>query len=219
MGGRGSGSYYRWHTKSVADGCRSIDVNWLNRNGFLNSGSFRNIYWSRNGERTGDINIRAESGRIVLEYRSSVGGGDWENVTEPVLLSWTKCNYGGHRPWFVCPRVGCGRRVGKLFSAGKYFLCRHCYDLAYETQNENPAGRNLLKAQNIRRRLGGSMSMIEPFPDKPKRMHWRTYYRLWDKHDHADRAYGLAMGAWIDRRWAALNSDEEPTRVRRRTRK
>jgi hypothetical protein len=32
--------------------------------------------------------------------------------------------------------------------------------------------------QGIRRRLGGSASLCEPFPAKPKGLQWRTYQRL-----------------------------------------
>ncbi|MHC4354801.1 MAG: hypothetical protein ACYS0H_19035, partial [Planctomycetota bacterium] len=34
--------------------------------------------------------------------------------------------------------VYCGRRVGTLYlvSGGKYFGCRHCYNLSYESRNE-----------------------------------------------------------------------------------
>ena len=38
--------------------------------------------------------------------------------------------------------------------------------------------RGVFKAQKIRTRLGGSVNLFEPFPEKPKRMHWRTYLRL-----------------------------------------
>jgi hypothetical protein len=38
--------------------------------------------------------------------------------------------------------------------------------------------RALAKAQAIRERLGGSASMMHPFPPKPKGMRWNTYHRL-----------------------------------------
>ena len=43
--------------------------------------------------------------------------------------------------------------------------------------------RALGQAQKLRQKLGGSGSMDEPFPDKPKGMHWRTYERICRKAD------------------------------------
>ena len=60
---------------------------------------------------------------------------------------------------------------------GKFAVCRHCRQLAYESQREPPHYRALNRAQAIRMKLGGSGSMDEPFPWKPKGMHWRTYLR------------------------------------------
>lgn len=66
-----------------------------------------------------------------------------------IKLVWTNCNYGGQRPWFICPK--CLRRVGKLSDRNhslrglsllfnlytkeaktKFFRCRKCLNLAYE---------------------------------------------------------------------------------------
>jgi hypothetical protein len=65
--------------------------------------------------------------------------------------------------------------VAILYGAGRYFLCRHYYDLTYESQAEDLPTRLILKAQKIRQRLGGTASLIDPFPQQPKGMHWRTY--------------------------------------------
>ncbi len=113
--------------------------------------------------------------RVVLSYRHRSGlGAEWEDVQEAVPLEWTPCNFGGERPWFVCPGVVngvvCGRRVVILYGPGKYFLCRHCYDLRYESQREDKKDRALRRAQKIRMRLGGSANMMEPFPERPKGM-------------------------------------------------
>ena len=114
----------------------------------------------------------------------ATGGDDeeWQDVEEPVPIVWTPCHFGGSRPWFVCPGivngVPCGRRVGKLYGPGRYFLCRHCYRLAYQSQREQPHERALRRANSIRMRLGGEPGMLCPFPEKPKGMHWRTYERL-----------------------------------------
>jgi hypothetical protein len=109
-----------------------------------------------------------------------VGGCEgWEDVKETVALSWTACNFGGERPWFICTGAGCGRRVAILYGPGRYFLCRHSYDLTYQSQRDNVMYRSLHRAQDIRERLGGSANMMEPFPEKPKGMHHDTYMRLW----------------------------------------
>ena len=50
--------------------------------------------------------------------------------------------------------------------------------------------RHLTIAQDIRLRLGGSARTDGPFPDKPKGMHWKTYWKLWHK---ADRATNRSM--------------------------
>ena len=118
---------------------------------------------------------------------------------EPVSLDWTDCNFGGKRPRFVCPGVGCGRRSAILYGLGKYFLCRHCYDLTYQSQRCNKMYRALHRAQNIRRRLGGSANMMEPFPEKPKGMHWETYERLWWEHHEAEMQQLLDMREWLDK--------------------
>ena|SRR5215472_6811256 len=61
------------------------------------------------------------------------------------------------------------------------------HGLAYDSQHEQPYDRALCRAQNIREGLGGSGSLAEPFPMKPKGMHWQTYSRLYLKAEAASR--------------------------------
>ena len=65
-----------------------------------------------------------------------------------------------------------------LYSHGEVFACRHCHRLTYESQNETPFLRSVRRARKIRMRLGAGFSFAEPFPEKPPRMHWRTYRRM-----------------------------------------
>jgi hypothetical protein len=138
--------------------------------------------------------------QVVLSYRHRSGpAGEWEDVKELVSLEWTPCNFGGERPWFVCPGVACRRRVAVLYGPGKYFLCRPCYDLRYESQREDKKDRALRRAQKIRMRLGGSANMMEPFPERPKGMHHDTYMRLFWKHHEAEMDHLAGMRAWMDK--------------------
>jgi hypothetical protein len=138
--------------------------------------------------------------RVVLLFSRRNGpSAEWEDVQEPVELEWTSCNFGGVRPWFICPGAGCGRRVAVLYGLGRYFLCRHCYDLVYQSQRDSKMYRALHRAQDIRQRLGGSVNMMEPFPEKPKGMHWSTYERLWWERHKAEMEQLIGMSAWLDK--------------------
>jgi hypothetical protein len=104
------------------------------------------------------------------------------------------------RLWFKC---ACGRHVSALYSPnGGRWQCRHCWRLTYATRQAIPRDRQLLRAQRIRHRLGGSRNMVEPFPPKPKGMHWRTYERLRRVHDLADEKAMMGWAQWLDRREA-----------------
>jgi len=190
LGGLGSGNRHRFDKKTTTDECHSLDVRRLYREGLLKSGRQLSWRWSRAEREVASIGAIVYQDRVVLSYRHhSRLGGEWEDVEEPVPLEWTPCNFGGERPWFVCPGVvngvECGRRVAILYGPGKYFLCRHCYDLRYESQREDKKDRALRRAQKIRQRLGESANMMEPFPDKLKGMHLDTYMRLFWEHDKA----------------------------------
>ena len=106
---------------------------------------------------------------------------------------WTACNFGGERPWFICPGADCGWRVALLYGPGRYFLCRHCYDLRYESQREDKMHRALRRAQKIRKHLGGSANMMEPFSEKPTGMHLKTYMRLFWEHHEAETEHLAGM--------------------------
>ena len=89
----------------------------------------------------------------------------------------------GQRIYFVCE---CGRRVEKLHAFGERpWRCRHCHNLTYAARQAVPRNRHLLVAQKIRGQLGGSLSMLDAFPPKPKGMHWKRYERLLRRHDAA----------------------------------
>jgi hypothetical protein len=110
-------------------------------------------------------------------------------ILRTVQVSW---RFGGQRFYFVCE---CGRRVEKLHAtSGRPWRCRHCYRLTYATRQATPRDRHIINVQKIREQLGGSPSLLDGFPPKPKGMHWRRYQRLRTRHD-AETEQALGMTA------------------------
>jgi hypothetical protein len=179
--------------KRTIESCRSLDVLVWHRRGFFRSPQWFSWAWTRNGEQEASISVEIERHFVTLRYRSRSHGEDWTNVEQRVAIAWTPCRFGGERPWFICSvytnGTYCGRQVTKLYDAGRLFACRHCYRLAYASQQESAHHRGLWKAQKIRMQLGGSASMLDNFPKKPKGMHWRTYERLCRVHNAAQARF------------------------------
>lgn len=176
MGGYGSG---RKFGANVTEDYRHIDIRRWQREGLLKPGNGFDTTWSRNGEKIAGISVKVEAGRLRLIYNFRKSEADeWESLDYPVKLQTTQCHYGGIRYWFTCPANGCGRRVAILYSAGKYFACRHCYQLAYQSQREDKGDRGHRGANKIRAKLGWQPGIANRPEGKPQGMHWRTYNRL-----------------------------------------
>jgi hypothetical protein len=177
MGGYGSG---RPSTKTKAEDYRSLDVNRFHREGCLNTGRVGNWVWSREGEEIARIGYRALDGALALDYRISRYGGEWETVSQSIRITKASCHYGGQRPYFICPATVsgryCGRRVGKLYLGAKYFVCRHCNNIAYSSQSEERHDRLLRRANKMRVALGGEAGTVH-WIRRPKGMWQRTYQR------------------------------------------
>ena len=182
MGCFGSTRWGLTSTSNTVEGSRLLDINRLNRMGCLQLGYWGGWEWKQDGQRVAWIQFRRDGDRLVLSYRVRYHGGEWQDVEQPTQIVWSPCRFGSARPYFVCPGVvngvACGRRVTKLYGAGSYFLCRHCYRLAYASQREDRYDRALRRANNIRMRLGGEPGIVALFPDRPKGMHRRTFERL-----------------------------------------
>ncbi len=195
MGGIGSGS---WHygAKDAADDYLAVDVRRWQRDGLLTPNRAFGLQWTRNGETVASIQVVTEADRVILIYRHQSGGGEWKDERYPVRLAWTPCRYGGARAWFVCPALGCGRRVAILYGGG-IFACRHCYRLAFASQREGANDRALRRADTIRRRLGWKPGILNGLGNKPKGMHWRTFERLTSDHEAFAERSLAGMMQWL----------------------
>lgn len=180
--------------KTCTGDMSALDVRKVQRDGLLKPGHSFGWNWTRNGNTLASINIKVGTDSVTLDYRNRRHGGEWKAMSYPVPLNWTSCNYGGQRAWWLCPAVGCGRRVAVLYG-GTVFACRHCQRLAYKSQNETPGDRAYRRANALRDRLGWVPGVIHGAGSKPKGMHWQTFWRMlaiYNDHERQTLA-GLAV--------------------------
>ena len=140
------GRYY-WDKKDIVEDTRSLDIDWLMREGKYKKGNSyygRKITWTRSGawgERKNSISYSIDltkaSGPEMRIYYTTTDRHTEEkkDFDYRILLTTTPCNFGGVRYWFLCPNQNCRKRVGRLYFGQKLFLCRQCLNLSYESRN------------------------------------------------------------------------------------
>jgi len=184
MGGYGSG---RTSWRGVLEDCLSLDVNRWNREGMLRGHCSGRWQWSYDGgEVDSRMSYEATPESVELSYCMETGTAAGKQMRYSVPIVWTRCHFGGRRPWFQCPNTRCQRLCSKLYLYGGYFICRQCTGLGYRSQREDDSDRLMRKARRIRRRLGVSMNLSEPIWRKPKGMHYRTFERLRQEEQRAN---------------------------------
>jgi hypothetical protein len=159
----------------------TLNVNELSEKGCLRPGWSSTCQWIV-GNEVALINLLAEADRLSLSYTLRVRDGKSEDMTETIPIVHLPCRFGGSRPYFICPGPGegtdCGRRITKLHLSHRYFLCRYCNKLAYQSQYEQPWKRALRRANKLKQRLGIDVEIGDPFPEKPTGMWIRTFDHL-----------------------------------------
>ncbi|GAG06388.1 unnamed protein product [marine sediment metagenome] len=128
-------------SKWLVEDCKILDIKALKDRGCFSRGReniTHYIHWhnSQTGDYCGCIQIAVEFSKINKNGIYTITDNPCLNPYKGHLTS-THCNYGGQRYWFICPLSGCNRRVAKLYKPnnGRYFGCRHCYNLAYASMN------------------------------------------------------------------------------------
>jgi len=141
------GRYY-WSKKEEADNLHKVEIWWLKKYGYLEKHCWKSggIKWTNNwsGKESSigfNVSLFEEEQYIEFHYTRTKDDGEKENLDYKVPLTTTPCYFGGVRYWFICPwyanGIYCGRRVGVLYLGGKYFACRHCYNLTYNSRNRS----------------------------------------------------------------------------------
>lgn len=157
MGGYGSTRWNSHSKKYTVEDCYSLDTNLLAHEGKLRAGIHYFGGWQWQDTITGD---RASS--LGYEVDTTNSANSWvrlfytitrtrQTVNYKISLTTTLPHFGGRRWWFICPLVVknkyCNRRVGKIHLPpyGRYYGCRHCYDLTYRSCQESDKRVNWLR--------------------------------------------------------------------------
>lgn len=191
----GGGSRYgagRPGWKRKAEASMAFDIRQIVRKGYLRSGACFSWSWSCNGRLAGSIGVRVsdDESHVILNYQWTPYGSYPQSLECSLQIERTACNYGGSRPWFLCPT--CWRRCAVVYFWRGHYACRHCNQVAYYSQSEDLMGRMWRKQRKIEAKL------IDCWR-KPKGMHWKTCERLRDKIIEYERKKDCALVAAMRR--------------------
>ncbi len=199
----------------------SLDIRALYREG-LRTGT-----WSLGWGGTVRVDIIKED---IARVSCSIGRPAFEDVE----LDHTACNYGGERPWWLCPE--CGRRCAVLYLVRLSLLDANSVFTAALAAMERDwsEGAPVLDGREtrglVRCRVCAELAYITaqasrlarkgrkanklrqridwpddaPYPVRPRGMHRRTFERLLAQYLAAERAWGVAVQSFLDRGRAAF---------------
>jgi hypothetical protein len=171
--------YQNCANSSAVEHAFDIDVRRWRRGGLLIPGTTFLCHWLTDKRKAASLKVRVESeGQVRLIYRVRMPRKRWQQLERTISIVWDSCRYGGRRPWLTCPN--CGQSMAVLYLGGSSpfsFSCRRCAGLKYLSQCGGSRLSLMRKAEKIRRQLGGSGSLDDPFPDKPRYMQWKRYLR------------------------------------------
>jgi len=180
--------------RQEAENSNSLSIFWLKKYGYLEDGlRWGGIKWTYGFYgRENNINFTTSINRdgndyIELHYINTNRATDERDEMDyKVFLTTTSCNFGGKRYWFVCPlsKNGryCGRRVGVIYSIGKWFGCRYCADIAYRAQFDGGKFRAGSVCEPDVEKAYGEVK-LKYYKGKPTKK-YRRYLRLRQKMDN-----------------------------------
>ena len=137
---------------------------------------------------------------VLLRYRYQ-----GQDIREPLTISRVPNNYGGARPFLLCP--GCGQRVRYLYLRWGLFRCRHCACLNYSIQQRTKdelfpycAASKLLRDRLCvpRAKIPVPIDLLWFYPERPKGMHWGTYQKHMERYRKLQRQYAAVSMARLE---------------------
>ena len=155
--------------RSYVNDLSFLSIYQLRRGGHLAAGRFRlHIQWTVHSEQEFHAYVRDDRLRFVEP------GAPIEAFT--IRLQWTPVNFGGSRPWFICP--GCERRVAKRAIQRSGLLCRHCIgEPPYLSKNGDEFEAIMDQIVRLRQRYN-IPGLCGAAIEKPRYMHSRKFERI-----------------------------------------
>lgn len=144
-------------SKMIVEQSNALSIFWLKK--FIINGSYKSgiVTWTFgvNKSSVGYTAVITETENYLeLKYtHTDRGSGNKEDMDYKIQLTTSPCKYGGKRYWFICPlsKNGqyCGKRVGVIYSIGKYFGCRHCGEITYNSQMQSERYKGFVSIPDI----------------------------------------------------------------------
>ncbi len=191
MGGSGS-TRWAYHSKKIqVEECVKLDLAKLKC--WMRPGYSGSLNWYIGERRLGTIGLQVlGTGRpthMRLYYTITKQSKNKIECDYQVTFTSTPLPWGGNRNWFICPLIGCHNRVRILYlpPGGRYFGCRKCYDLTYQSCQEQHFGTGFYKM------LAASMQSTQPEihwryvkevilgPKKKNKKYWKFYNKFHNK--------------------------------------
>lgn len=175
MGGFGSGLSTGFSKRTTIEETKRVDIRFMKKKGFLKDGVSGKLTWTSGDQPRGNIDFSCTQDYLKLVFKYRRNNEDWQPVEQKIWFDRTPCNYGGERLWFNCPE--CASRVAVLCLERSLFLCRHCHQLPYSSQQEGSIDRIVNKKHKLGERIFEHYEYGNGW-GKRKGMHQKTFDKL-----------------------------------------
>lgn len=135
--------------------------------------------------------ITVDTEKVTITFHLS---GEPEDTDQTIHFDTVPNNYGGIRGYFLCPL--CGERIRKVYLYKGLFRCRRCAKLNYPSQQvKKGVDAAALKMKKAAIAIYPEAAKMTPYdltylhPDKPKGMHYNTYYKRLNTFYQSKNAY------------------------------
>ena len=184
MGGLGSGRSSAMK-RVTTDQVIQIDIHYMNKEGLLKPEASGILRWACRGKPCGSVRYSNDDGYLALSYQL-IAGDQQQLINQRIAFDYTPCHFGGQRSWFLCPE--CGKRVAILYNCNAEFLCRHCWELGYTSQQSKDEDRLIDQKHKLGARIFERYEGGKGY-GKKKGMHWKRYRRLHRKYETLERTW------------------------------